>query len=372
VKIAIISKQAFSLRNFRGPMMAEIISRGHEVIAFAPDFNETNRADLMAMGVQPVDYHISQSGLNPLKELLGIFKLLILLRSHKPDISFVYFLKPLVIGTIAAWLAGVPHRFGLVEGLGYAFTTHSGTEVRRRIAKRLVINGLRLATARLHKIIFLNSEDLGDFLRLGLATSSQTEMLGPIGVDLSEWSVAPLPQTPVTFIFVARLLRDKGIGEFVAAARILRSENPELRFIVLGDIDGNPSAITRSEMDAWVDEGVIEWPGHVDVKPWLAKAHVFVLPSYYREGVPRSTQEAMAMGRAVITTDAPGCRETVDEGINGFLVPVRDPQAVASVMRRFVERPETVAIMGAASRQIAVERFSVQAQNEKLLGYMDL
>lgn len=372
MKVAIITNQAFSLLNFRGPLIAEIIKRGHEVIAFAPDFTDTNRAELAVMGVQPVNYYISRSGLNPLKELVGILKLFILLRSHKPDVSFVYFLKPLVIGTIAAWLAGVPHRFGLVEGLGYAFTTKGRVDTRRRIARRLVVTGLRLATARLHKIVFLNSEDLGDFLRLRLATFSQAEMLGPIGVDLSEWSVVPLPKTPVTFIFVARLLRDKGIEEFVAAARIMRSENPELRFIVLGHIDSNPSSITLIEIDSWVDEGVIEWPGHVDVKPWLAKAHVFVLPSYYREGVPRSTQEAMAMGRGVITTDVPGCRETVDEGINGFLVPVRDPQALASAMRRFVERPETVAIMGAASRQIAVERFSAQVQNEKLLSYMNL
>ena len=187
------------------------------------------------------------------------------------------------------------------------------------------------------------------------------------GVDLSEWTPAPPVMEPVTFVLAARLLREKGIAEYAEAARQVKARHPHARFVLLGDLDPNPGGLSRTEVDAWVTEGVLEWPGHVDVKPWLAQASVYVLPSYYREGVPRSTQEAMAMGRPVITTDAPGCRETVIHGENGFLVPVRDAATLAERMLHFIEQPALVRTMGMRSRQLAEERFNVTDINARLL-----
>jgi glycosyltransferase involved in cell wall biosynthesis len=174
-------------------------------------------------------------------------------------------------------------------------------------------------------------------------------------------------------LFAGRLLREKGVLEFVEAARRIKAKYPETRFIVLGGLDTNPGAIPRKKVEGWVKEGLIEWPGHVaDVRPYLAQASVFVLPSYYREGVPRSIQEAMAMARPIITTDAPGCRETVIQGVNGFLVPVRDVDALVSAMERFINEPELIERMGKESRRIAEERFDVHKINRVLLEAMGL
>jgi glycosyltransferase involved in cell wall biosynthesis len=190
--------------------------------------------------------------------------------------------------------------------------------------------------------------------------------LGGIGVDLADWPLAPPVTQPVTFLLAARLLREKGIFEYAEAARKVKSLHPDVRFVLLGGLDPNPGGLDQADVETWVKEGLLEWPGHVAVKPWLTQTSVFVLPSY-REGVPRSTQEAMAMGRAVITTNAPGCRETVDEGTNGFLVPVRDVPALTEAMLRFVEDPTLIATMGKESRRLAEKRFDVHAINARLL-----
>lgn len=371
MKIAVISNQAGSMLNFRGPLLAELGRQGHEVLAFAPDFDKETRSALAALGAQPVDFSMSRSGMNPLREMAVIFELRSLLRRHRPDICFTFFLKPVIYGTIAAWSTGVKRRFGLIEGLGFAFTAAPEIDIRRWIVQRFLTLMARLAMARLNRVIFLNSDDRQEFIDRKLVIPEQTALLGAIGLDLEEWSVEPLSEEPVTFILVARLLRDKGIREYVEAARMLRAGHPEARFLLVGGLDENPAAIARAEVDAWVAEGLIEWPGHVPVRRWLAQASVFVLPSY-REGVPRSTQEAMALGRPVITTDVPGCRETVIEGRNGLLVPPRDHVALARAMRHFIEHPQDIARMGAESRKFAEQRFDVYVQNRKLLTFMEL
>ena len=176
---------------------------------------------------------------------------------------------------------------------------------------------------------------------------------------------------PVTFLLAARLLREKGIVEYAEAARLVKARHSEVRFVLLGGLDPNPGGLSQAEVQAWAAEGLLEWPGHVAVKPWLTKTSVFVLPSY-REGVPRSTQEAMAMGRPVITTDAPGCRETVDEGVNGFLVPVRDVPALADAMLRFVQNPSLIESMGRESRRLAEMHFDVRKINAQLLKILEV
>ena len=183
----------------------------------------------------------------------------------------------------------------------------------------------------------------------------------------------PPTTKPVTFLLAACLLREKVSVEYAKAAKLIKQRHHDTRFVLLGSLDTNPGALSRDEIEAWVAEGVIEWPGHVqDMRPWLAQASVFVLPSYYREGVPRSTQEAMARARPVITTDAPGCRETVIDGKNGYLVPVRDADALAAVMERFILQPELIEKMGQASRKIAEEHFDVNKINQVILREMGI
>src|SRR5690606_30973703 len=188
------------------------------------------------------------------------------------------------------------------------------------LLRTTVLKLYAFALARAERVIFQNRDDLNEFTDAGVVSQDKAVNAGGTGVDLQEWPLSPPVTKPVTFLLAARLLREKGILEYVEAARTIKARYPEVRFILLGGLDTNPGGISAAEVHSWVEEGVLEWPCHVKVKPWFEQMSVFVLPSY-REGVPRSTQEAMAMGRPVITTDAPGCRETVEHGVNGFLVP---------------------------------------------------
>ena len=370
--VAIISHYAPSLLGFRGPLIKQLVKQGMHVQALAPDFNSQTRSAVAALGAEPIDIPMSRTGMNPFVEALNTWRLGRLLKKMQPDITLGYTIKPVIFGSIAAKLAGVPRRFAMVEGLGYVFTPGAeGFSFKRRILKRLVLWLYRIGMAQADKVIFLNPDDPAELVAERVLPPEECFLLGGIGVDLAQWSFQPPVLAPVTFMLVARLLREKGVEDYAAAARLVKQQHPQAHFILLGGLDENPGSITQAEVQTWVDEGVLEWPGHSAVPPWLAQTSVFVLPSY-REGVPASTQEAMAMGRAIITTDVPGCRETVVDGDNGFLVPVRDPQALAQAMLRFINQPELIARMGVRSRQMAEEKFDVHKVNARLLQEMGL
>lgn len=374
--LAIIANQAFSLVNFRGPLIRDVVARGHRAVTLAPDFDEHSRAALRALGAEPMDYPLARTGMNPRQDMNALIALHRALKHIRPDVSLAYFIKPVIYGTLAAAWAGVPRRLALIEGLGFAFTDDGDSaNAKRRLLRGAVSMLCRVALGRAHRVLLLNPDDVRELTRRGLVAPGKAMCIGAIGVDLAEWPVVPLPRLPglpVTFALAARLLREKGVLEYVAAARIIKARYPDTRFLLLGGLDENPGALGGSEVQAWVDEGIVEWPGHVPVRDWLAQASVYVLPSYYREGVPRSTQEAMAMGRPVITTDAPGCRETVLEGVNGFLVPPRDVEALVGAMQRFIREPGLIARMGAESRRLAEERFDVRTVNARMLEIMGL
>ena len=371
--IAIIGSQAFSLVNVRGALIRDLVARGVNVFALAPDFDDELRFAISELGAHPVDFKLVRTGMNPLRDGLDAIGLALLLRRLRLDVTLTYFIKPVIYGTMAAWLARVPRRVGMIEGLGYVFAPSvSGETWRRRWLRGSVTRLFKLSLAKAHKVIFLNSDDVSEFVGKGVVEESKAINLGGIGVDLNEWQEAPVVKKPVTFLLAARLLREKGIVEYAEAARRVKAIHPDARFILLGGLDSNPGALGRAEVEGWVAQGLLEWPGHVSVKPWLAQASVYVLPSYYREGVPRSTQEAMAMARPVITTDAPGCRDTVILGKNGFLVPVRDPEALAQAMHRFIENPQLIESMGSESRLLAEARFDVRRINAAIIEVMRL
>lgn len=364
---ALITSHAPSLANFRAPLIRALRSRGVQVLALAPNFDEGTRAAMLALGATPVDCPMARAGMNPLRDAVNTWRMAALLRRLDPNVTLGYFIKPVIFGTLAAWWAGVPRRFAMVEGLGFVFTPTGGAlSCKRRLLRRLVLWLYKLGLSRAERVIFLNPDDQAELVAAGVLPASKGFLLGGIGVDLAQWPMTPPATDPVTFLLVARLLREKGVVQYADAARIVRRQHPQARFILLGGLDDNPGSLTQADVQAWVDEGILQWHGHVPVQPWMAQASVYVLPSY-REGVPVSTQEAMAMGRAVITTDVPGCRETVVDGVNGFLVPPRDAQALAAAMLRFVEQPELIAPMGRESRRIAEERFDVHQVNQRLV-----
>lgn len=374
--VAVVTNGAFSLSNFRGPLIRRMTAKGLHVYALAPDFDATTRAAVRALGAEPIDISLERTGLSMTRDLTDIVRLTKTLRRLKPDMVFCYFIKPVIYGTIAAWLAGVSRRYSLVAGLGYVFAPGDDKRARspQRRLLRTLVSGLCGTAFRLNRRVFLqNDDDLDILCSAGVLPRDKAVLVNGTGVDLDYFSVAPPVTAPVTFILVARLLREKGIVEYVEAARRIKHDHPNTRFILAGDLDSNPGGLREQEVRSWIDEGIIEWPGKVaDVREWLAQSSVFVLPSYYREGKPRSTQEALAMGRPVITTDAPGCRDTVEDGVNGFKIPVRDIPALEAAMRRFVDFPALIAEMGAASRRLAARDYDVHKINNQMLQIMEI
>jgi len=368
---AIIGNVAFSLVNFRGPLIEDIVARGHRVFTLAPDFDEATKDAVRALGAEPVDYSLSRTGLNPTRDFADCMRLYRTLRRLNIDCVLSYAIKPIIYGTLAARLIGIPGRFVLIAGLGYAFINNGRFSLRKVAIHHTARWLYRLALPQAEKIFVQNPDDAEELARLDLSSQEKIIRVNGTGVDLEAWKPAPPVLSPITFTFVGRLLRDKGVLEFVEAARNVKAEYPQARFLLVGGLDDNPESIREKDVEGWVREGVLEWPGHVPVQPFLEQTSVFVLPSY-REGVPRSTQEAMAMARPVITTDAAGCRETVIDGLNGFLIPPRNPEALAAAMRKFIAAPELIATMGAESRKLAEERFDVRKVNAAMIEAMGL
>lgn len=361
-----------SLIQFRGPLIDALLLAGKDVHIAVPNLGPRSDValDLAQRGVRVHGIPLRRTGLNPIGDLALLLSLVALMLRLRPQFVLSYTIKPVIYGSIAAWLVGVKHRFALVTGLGYAFTgTASG---KRALLRRLIQRLYRFALKRTHRVFFQNPDDETLFREFRLLPETvPSSVVNGSGVDVSEYSVATLPDKPC-FLLIARLLGDKGVREYAQAAQLVKSVHPEAVFRLVGWIDDNPDAITQRELDQWVDSGLLEFLGRLDdVRPAISGCSVYVLPSY-REGTPRTVLEAMAMGRAVITTDAPGCRETVVDGDNGFLVPVKDINALADAMIKMVDTPGLAASMGERSRRIAEEKYDVHKVNAAMLEGMGI
>lgn len=371
-KLALVAHYAPSVTNFRGPLIEALRTANVCVKAFAPDWQPETIQAAQILGAQTENYSLSRAGLNPLKDLCTVLQLWRCFKRYKPDVVFTYAAKTNIWGMLAAALTGVPHRVVMVEGMGYAFTEGAnGRSIIQHMLSALIAGLYRLTFKLAHQVIVLNPDDARDLQRLCGLPSHKTVLLGGIGVLLRDWPLCPAHTQPVTFTLIARLLREKGIFEYLQAARMVKAQYPYVRFYLLGGVDENPGVISQKEIQPWLDDDIVDWPGQVDVKPWLVQTSVYVLPSY-REGVPRSTQEAMAMGRPIITTDVPGCRETVVNGINGYIVPARDVLALAKAMLRFVQKPDLITSMGLESRRMAEEHFDAEKVNKKLMSVLGI
>lgn len=367
-RVAIVGTLVDTMLGFRGELIKDMVAAGHKVYAFATDYEPETEAAIRAMGATPVRYRMSQLGTNPVSDLMAVWQLRKLFMRHRISLSYCYFSKPAIYGTLAARMAGVPRRIAKIEGLGRIFTVGPrGDRLRKRLIRKVMAGLFRFSLPMAHKVYVLNEGDKEDLLRFGV-TQPEPEVLGGIGVCLERYYFCPPVTDTIRFIFVARLLHEKGVRYFVDAAKALGKRYPQAEFILLGAPDAKPGAVDKAELKELVSQGVVRYPGAVkDVTPWLAQSSVFVLPSYYREGVPRSTQEALAMGRPVITTDVPGCRRTVRDGVNGFLVPPHDQEALEAAMLRFLREPELVRSMGLASFIFAQDNFDVRKINRRIL-----
>jgi len=370
LKILILASYAPSLINFRLDLIRDLRAAGHDVMAAAPGRDDDVAETLGAVGVRYEPVSLDRAGMNPLRDLRSLIGLVRLFRRIKPDLVLAYTIKPVVYGLLAARLAGVRRRFGMITGLSYALM--GGDRITRRGLKHLTVCLYRQGLAGAETVLFQNTSDLASFTRCGMVRAGQkTAVVDGSGVNLEQFAAMPVPQGPPVFLLMARLLADKGIREYVEAARRLKRDYPDWRFQILGPLDVTPTAIHRAEIDGWQREGVIAYLGAArDVRPYLEACTAFVLPSFYPEGLPRSILEAMAIGRAIITTDRPGCRETVVAGENGYLVPACKVTPLAEAMIELTEEPGRPQAFGQASRRIAERRFDVRLINDSILSIL--
>lgn len=367
-RILIVGSYAPSLLHFRGALIAAILADGHAVVAAAPNMSTEVANKLRALGAEPEEVSLSNSSLSPhgLFKSLGAVRKLI--AQTKPDAILAYTIKPVILSAIAGHSSGIPV-VSLITGAGYAFT--GGLELKRLISRAMASRLYRVALKRSDVVVFQNRDDEKLFRDLGLVQRGRdTHIVNGSGIDLTHFSPAPLPHKPA-FLMIARLLKDKGIREFAEAAKRLKAERPDVEIALVGFRDPSPDSLPQEDLDELIRCG-IDFKGHLtDVRPAIAQCSVYVLPSY-REGTPRSVLEAMAMGRAIITTDVPGCRETVRDGETGILVEARSAASLHAAMERFVRDPSLAARMGPKSRRYAEEKYDVRDVNAKLMRLMGL
>lgn len=352
---------------FRADLVRDMIAAGWKVTITAGGGEGDGVDRLRALGATCIDIGWTRTAIAPWGDLRCTVQIARLCRRLKPDGVLAFTVKPATFGVIGARLAGVRNIAAMITGVGYALM--DGVETKRRIVRMAVTALYRLALHGARTLIFQNDDDRADFQRLGLSQAhTRTVRVNGSGVDLSHFARKPLPEGPLRFVMVARLLREKGVHEFVNAARLVRQTRRDVVFDLVGPLDQNPTALSAEEVRALEAEGVVVYHGgQSDVRPFLERAHVFVLPSY-REGTPRSALEALSVGRPVLACDVPGSREVVIPGETGLLVEVRSAEAVADGMRWFLalDRDKLVR-MSDAARQDALRRFDVHQVNARIM-----
>lgn len=372
MKVLVLSSLAYSLTNFRGNLLREMQANGHDVVAVAPDRDETVSRELAKSGIGFRVVPMQRARTAPLADLRLLLSYIWLMLRERPQLVLAYTQKPIIYGGLAARIVAVPRFYALMSGLGHVFSPGSKTNAAvKLIARRLY----RIAVRRARAVFVFNADDRQDMIDLGIVEPSDRVIQVPgSGVDLAKFEHHPIPEDGMSFLMVARLLRNKGIPEFLEAARDVSKDHPDCTFSILGHFDDqNPEGITNADCERFEREYPVTFiPGTSDVRPYLAGASVFVLPSYYREGLPRTILEAMATGRAVITTDQPGCRDPIEDGANGIIVPPRDATALAEAMRRLASDPDLACQMGRRSRELVEQVYSDALVNSQLLDEMDL
>ncbi len=349
-------------------MMLAFQAKGAEVIAAGPDSDEKWFIDFREKGIEYRNIPVSRNGLNIIADIKTFRALRKLIKENRPDKIFTYQAKTIVYGTLAAKSVGCAEVYPLVAGLGSIFR---GQGIKNKIIRTILSLQYKLAFKYSTKVIFQNNDDKSEFVRLGLLGEEKACLVNGSGVNTSKFTPTAFPERKA-ILYIGRLIVDKGIGEYLALAKRLHDNRNDIRCLLVGPYDTNPSAITVEELKPYIDNGIIEYFGEQkDIRPYMEQCTVYVLPSYH-EGTPKTVLEAMSMGRPVVTTDAPGCRETVVNGVNGYLVPVRNIDALEEAVLKIMDNPELITSFGCKSREIAKSKFDVNKVNDSIMEIMSL
>ncbi|MFI3293541.1 MAG: glycosyltransferase family 4 protein [Rikenellaceae bacterium] len=363
----LISPKNRTAHNFRGELISEIIKLGYTVYVTGP--NQIDVDKIEQLGAKFIEIPNDKNGVNVLSDIKYLLNLISIFNTLKPEATLGYTVKPVIYGAIAARICRVKSITSMITGVGYLFISKS---LRAKILKSIVLCLYKIGLASAHKVIFQNPDDRDEFVSNKLVSAAKTAIVNGSGVNMTKFSVEPYPEK-LTFFMLSRVMHSKGVVEYATAAKVVKQKYPEVRFMLLGAFEGIQDSINEVDFRReYVDSGVIDYFGESDNIPsYYAQASVYVLPSY-REGTPRTVLEAMSMGRAVITTDVPGCRETVIDGESGYLVAPRDVESLVVAMQRFIDDRSLPQSMGAKSHKYCYDKYRVEVVNESMIANMSI
>lgn len=367
-KILMIGPKTNTMVNFRGDLMCDIVKRGYDVVVVTPeddcrDFFENN-------GIKLRLTNLKKNSLSVINSVAYFNNLKKIIKEEKPDAVFSYTIKPVIFGSVAAKRAGVKRIYSLICGLGLLFCSDSvKIKALRVVCGKMYKHALRNNT----KVIFQNQDDIDEFVKRGYVKKNQCELVNGSGVNLKKFSRNKIPKGPVSFLMVSRFLKEKGAMEYFEAAKMVKEKYPDVKFAYIGAIDKNKNAIDLDYMKPYIDAGVVEYvPETNEVEKYVAKCSVFVLPSYYREGIPKTLLEATAMGRPIITTNTPGCRETVVVGKNGLFAKTKNSRDLANRMIEMIKNKDNLQKMGDESYKLCLEKFTIDIINNRMMEIMEI
>lgn len=369
-RILLIASFDGSLIRFRGDFIKSLVDNGFEVYAASPSFASKISEKIKNLGATPIEFNLQRTGLNPIKDFKSIQELKSIIKKNKIDLVFPYTVKPVIYGSMAANSCNVPV-VSLITGLGYTFT---GASSKAKLLQRFNETLYKLSIRKNKCIVFQNRDDhqlLVD--RKVISKKQRVDFVSGSGINLKKFRFKEKnPTDKVSFLFIARLIKEKGVDLYMEAAKLLKSKYPKAEFHLIGAPEISPSAISEEKLNKLHNEKIIVFHGkQLNIEEHLHEKDIFVLPSYYREGLPRTSLEACACGNPIITTDSVGCRESVKEGVNGFLIEPQNLDALVKPMEYFITNPDKIREMGINSRTYAEERFDVNIINKDLINIIN-
>jgi glycosyltransferase involved in cell wall biosynthesis len=368
MKVSVVGCLPSSLYNFRGDLIKLLKKSNYDVDVLACEASTYDRNIFKKLDVMFIDYPIKRNGLNFVDDIKTFISLFFIFRTTRPDIILAYTIKPIIWGSLASFSVPNSRFYALVTGLGFVFQKD---DLKKNFLMKIVIILYRISLKNAVKVIFQNHDNRQVFIDLGIVPEHKTAVVNGSGVDIAHFDVKPLPTVP-KFLLIARLLGDKGIREYVKAANIIKQQYPKAVFQLVGPEDPSPDGISLKELTKLNQNNSVNYLGATsDVRPFIEDCSIFVLPSYH-EGLPRTVLEAMAMGRPILTTDVPGCRETVSNGENGWLVEKANVEQLVDRMKWFIENPLEWKRMAEASRNMVENKFDVHKVNTELMNIMGL